>query len=190
MYADMLELADKMDLESIGRPCRFKSCYPHQALKNAIKWRVWALFLCGFYRIWGEGSRRNRPPTWQPSAWAVSRARPLKAQILLSAPPRNGRKLTNFLPFLLYYLAISSITCWLLCRNLCHIFCITFSRLFGAAGYVSAVVFKGSQFAHALTRIRAVWADMEYLSLLVGQKSMSFFYCLKIYKLQLLKKYL
>ena len=28
-YADMAELADAPDLGSGGRPCRFKSCYPH-----------------------------------------------------------------------------------------------------------------------------------------------------------------
>ena len=28
--ADMVELADTMDLGSIGHPCRFESCYPHQ----------------------------------------------------------------------------------------------------------------------------------------------------------------
>ena len=27
--ADMAELADALDLGSSGRPCRFKSCYPH-----------------------------------------------------------------------------------------------------------------------------------------------------------------
>ena len=27
--AGMVELADTMDLGSIGQPCRFKSCYPH-----------------------------------------------------------------------------------------------------------------------------------------------------------------
>ena len=27
--ADMAELADAPDLGSGGRPCRFKSCYPH-----------------------------------------------------------------------------------------------------------------------------------------------------------------
>lgn len=26
----MLELADKTDLESVGKPCRFEPCYPHQ----------------------------------------------------------------------------------------------------------------------------------------------------------------
>ena len=26
-----MELADTMDLGSIGQPCRFKSCYPHHA---------------------------------------------------------------------------------------------------------------------------------------------------------------
>ena len=29
-YAEMVELADTMDLGSIGKPCRFKSCYLHQ----------------------------------------------------------------------------------------------------------------------------------------------------------------
>ncbi len=28
--ADMAELADAPDLGSGGRPCRFKSCYPHK----------------------------------------------------------------------------------------------------------------------------------------------------------------
>ena len=28
--AGMVELADTQDLGSCGRPCRFKSCYPHQ----------------------------------------------------------------------------------------------------------------------------------------------------------------
>ena len=28
--ADMVELADTMDLGSIAKACRFKSCYPHQ----------------------------------------------------------------------------------------------------------------------------------------------------------------
>ena len=30
--AGMVELADTMDLGSIGQPCRFKSCYPHQIM--------------------------------------------------------------------------------------------------------------------------------------------------------------
>lgn len=34
--AGMVELADTMDLGSIGQPCRFKSCYPHQQ-KNAVE---------------------------------------------------------------------------------------------------------------------------------------------------------
>ena len=29
VFADMAELADALDLGSSGRPCRFKSCYPH-----------------------------------------------------------------------------------------------------------------------------------------------------------------
>ena len=29
LNADMAELADAPDLGSGGRPCRFKSCYPH-----------------------------------------------------------------------------------------------------------------------------------------------------------------
>lgn len=28
-HADMAEVADAPDLGSGGRPCRFKSCYPH-----------------------------------------------------------------------------------------------------------------------------------------------------------------
>ena len=30
ILADMAELADALDLGSSGRPCRFKSCYPHK----------------------------------------------------------------------------------------------------------------------------------------------------------------
>ena len=30
LHADMAELADAPDLGSGGRPCRFKSCYPHE----------------------------------------------------------------------------------------------------------------------------------------------------------------
>lgn len=29
-YADMAELADALVSGSSGKPCRFKSCYPHQ----------------------------------------------------------------------------------------------------------------------------------------------------------------
>ena len=32
IFADMAELADALDLGSSGRPCRFKSCYPHLVL--------------------------------------------------------------------------------------------------------------------------------------------------------------
>ena len=35
--AGMVELADTMDLGSIGQPCRFKSCYPHQQKKARRK---------------------------------------------------------------------------------------------------------------------------------------------------------
>ena len=31
LFADMAELADALDLGSSGRPCRFDSCYPHEA---------------------------------------------------------------------------------------------------------------------------------------------------------------
>ena len=31
-YADVAELADALDLGSSGRPCRFKSCHPHESL--------------------------------------------------------------------------------------------------------------------------------------------------------------
>ena len=31
----MVELADTPDLGSGGRPCRFKSCYPHEAISSA-----------------------------------------------------------------------------------------------------------------------------------------------------------
>ena len=30
----MAELADALDLESNGQPCRFDSCYPHQKMQG------------------------------------------------------------------------------------------------------------------------------------------------------------
>lgn len=38
--AGMVELADTMDLGSIGKPCRFKSCYPHQLAASVISLAV------------------------------------------------------------------------------------------------------------------------------------------------------
>ena len=40
----MVELADTMDLGSIGQPCRFKSCYPHQKERHDVS----RVFLFGF----------------------------------------------------------------------------------------------------------------------------------------------
>lgn len=34
--AGMVELADTMDLGSIGQPCRFKSCYPHHIKEQSL----------------------------------------------------------------------------------------------------------------------------------------------------------
>ena len=34
--AGMVELADTMDLGSIGKPCRFKSCYPHHTAADDV----------------------------------------------------------------------------------------------------------------------------------------------------------
>lgn len=43
----MAELADALDLGSSGRPCRFKSCYPHgrSALNRAL------LLFCVIFRV-------------------------------------------------------------------------------------------------------------------------------------------
>ena len=38
-YADMAELADAPDLGSGGRPCRFKSCYPHYLCGRELNFR-------------------------------------------------------------------------------------------------------------------------------------------------------
>ena len=38
--AGMVELADTIDLGSIGQPCRFKSCYPHQLAASVISLAV------------------------------------------------------------------------------------------------------------------------------------------------------
>ena len=37
----MVELADTRDLGSRGRPCRFKSCYPHQTNKIRTRSSLW-----------------------------------------------------------------------------------------------------------------------------------------------------
>jgi hypothetical protein len=36
IYADVVELADTLDLGSSGQPCRFDSCHPHQK-KDTLK---------------------------------------------------------------------------------------------------------------------------------------------------------
>ena len=41
--ADMAKLADAHDSGSCGKPCRFKSCYPHQ--KERLSKRVGVLFV-------------------------------------------------------------------------------------------------------------------------------------------------
>ena len=41
----MAELADAPDLGSGGRPCRFKSCYPHDRLQKADNMAFWGFFL-------------------------------------------------------------------------------------------------------------------------------------------------
>lgn len=48
--AGMVELADTMDLGSIGQPCRFKSCYPHQLAASVISLAVSFSFHCRAYR--------------------------------------------------------------------------------------------------------------------------------------------
>ena len=46
-HADMAELADASDLGSGGRPCRFKSCYPHSFLSRFVLVR-YVIFYCRF----------------------------------------------------------------------------------------------------------------------------------------------
>ena len=36
IYADMAELVDALVSGSSGRPCRFKSCYPHQKKEKQV----------------------------------------------------------------------------------------------------------------------------------------------------------
>ena len=36
IFAGMAELADALDSGSSGRPCRFKSCYPHQTKETPL----------------------------------------------------------------------------------------------------------------------------------------------------------
>ena len=36
-YADVAKLVYAIDLGSIGRPCRFESCHPHQILTAIVK---------------------------------------------------------------------------------------------------------------------------------------------------------
>ena len=41
----MAELADALDLGSSGRPCRFKSCYPHYELRRFMIFREASFFI-------------------------------------------------------------------------------------------------------------------------------------------------
>ena len=56
-HADMAELADAPDLGSGGRPCRFKSCYPHSwenavnPTRTCVKSRVCGIFFIRFYKL-------------------------------------------------------------------------------------------------------------------------------------------
>lgn len=49
-----MELADMRDLGSRGKPCRFKSCYPHQAAADFVSFAA-ALF-CAAARSLRHGS--------------------------------------------------------------------------------------------------------------------------------------
>ena len=43
VFAGMAELADAPDLGSGGRPCRFKSCYPHKGRVFKVFRILWKL---------------------------------------------------------------------------------------------------------------------------------------------------
>ena len=44
-YADVAKLADAHDSGSCGKPCRFKSCHPHQVTEVGRKMRLTYFFL-------------------------------------------------------------------------------------------------------------------------------------------------
>ena len=59
IYAGMAELADALDLGSSGRPCRFKSCYPHDSIEKCIEKGDYSFEftrqrICLLFRIHGE----------------------------------------------------------------------------------------------------------------------------------------
>ena len=53
----MAELADALDLGSSGRPCRFKSCYPHHRIGSVdqVDYLVGGFFLLRYCRNCSAG---------------------------------------------------------------------------------------------------------------------------------------
>ena len=62
----MVELADTMDLGSIGRPCRFKSCYPHQLVTSDI-----SLATSFFISLQSSSRAHSAAPRFQPRPAAL-----------------------------------------------------------------------------------------------------------------------
>ncbi len=59
-FADMAELADAPDLGSGGRPCRFKSCYPHQVYHVSAKATASVYDPVALYTLAGTDEKNQR----------------------------------------------------------------------------------------------------------------------------------
>ena len=68
-YADVAKLADAHDSGSCGKPCRFKSCHPHQVTEVGRKMRLTYFFFtstamsCSDSRAKYSQGKRGRSPT-------------------------------------------------------------------------------------------------------------------------------
>ena len=96
-YAGMVELADTQDLGSCGRPCRFKSCYPHQKELFQTK----QLFF---------GAEAPTEPTGETVGATCCTRRDYEKMAWTSCPSHFWRFLSHFLKVyqLILYLIISS----------------------------------------------------------------------------------
>ena len=56
----MAELADALDSDSNGRPCRFKSCYPHQKITVILIQSYSYFFIHYGVMVYHQKERENR----------------------------------------------------------------------------------------------------------------------------------
>ncbi len=87
--ADMAKLADAHDSGSCGKPCRFKSCYPHQQKESSTNSTAFFLPFRIAERLEPavQPPGRRAPPFWR----LLPPFPPLNGGIyLLSAPQKEG----------------------------------------------------------------------------------------------------